>query len=172
MEIIRPRIRLYAGIFRADGKLLVKRREKDESYFGDWSLPGGGIEKEFADKFLDERVVAQELARKVMKETGIDIAHYIQPMPALYPAILPVNDWAFAIIIGVVDEFPYKGIFKYVSPVELLELAQESTRNRLVGGEGKRMHRMCLRMLASRDSPNYDYRKEAGEMLKEIQRRW
>jgi ADP-ribose pyrophosphatase YjhB (NUDIX family) len=47
--------------------------------FRGWSLPGGGIEKEFADKFLDERVVAQELARKVMEETGIDIFHYIQP---------------------------------------------------------------------------------------------
>jgi hypothetical protein len=78
-----------------------------------------------------------------------------------------------AIIVGIVDELPSKGIFKYVSSSdELLELAQESTRNRLVGGEGKRMHRMCLRMLASRDSPNYDYRKEAGEMLQEIQRRW
>ena len=57
---------LTQAFFGADGKLLVKE-ERRMSLTLEISLPGGGIEKEFVDKSLDERIIAQELARKVMR---------------------------------------------------------------------------------------------------------
>jgi len=172
MVTIKPTIGVFAIIFNCEGKLLVKQRGEDESLPGDWDLPGGGVEESVCETAKDERVIGHEVAREVMEETGLDIADMIQPMPALYAAVLPARDWALATIIGIVEQAPTKGNYKYVSPEELLDLAEGPVGNRLVSGAGKRMHRLCLRGLASRDSPNPEYREMAGKMLFQIQEGW
>lgn len=126
MTTVRPTIGLFAGIFNSDGKLLVKRRPQNESLPGDWDLPGGGVEENAAKEILNERIIASELAREVGEEIGLEVESMIQPMPAMYPATLSDKDWAFVVIIGVVNETPTKGEYKYVSPAELMELAEAS----------------------------------------------
>jgi len=170
--VVRPTIGVFAGIFNEEGKLLLRRRPTGVSFAGEWELPGGGVDADNASQALDERIIIQELGRKVKEEVGISIL-YMLPMVAMYPAVLKSGgDWAFAILIGVVKEKPSKGETKYVSPKELRELAEGPEGNRLLSGWGKRMCRLCLRLLASRDAPNREYTKQAGEMLTEIMEGW
>jgi ADP-ribose pyrophosphatase YjhB (NUDIX family) len=170
-NVIQPKIGVFAGIFDEEGKLLVKRRPENISLPGDWDLPGGGVDAEKAIQALDERIIGQELAKEVEEETGIQIPP-LSPMPAMYPAVIKGgSDWAFVILIGGLKQRPTKGEWKYVSPEELCQLAEGLEGNRLVSGPGKRMHRLCLRILASRDSPNRRYYGQAFQMLIEIQKR-
>jgi len=169
--VLQPTIGVFAGIFSKDGKLLVKRITSGR-FVGEYDLPGGGIAAVNASKARDERVIGEELRREVEGETGVEIPTP-QPMPAMYPAVIAGGgDWAFTILIGVAEQSPTKGEWKYVSPQELRELADGPEGNRLLSGPGKRMHRLCLRLMASRDNPNPEYRKQAGAMLAEIQRKW
>jgi len=169
-NVIQPKIGVFAGIFNEKGKLLVKRRPNDISSPGDWDLPGGGVDAEKAVQALDERIIGQELAREVEEETGIKIPP-LSPMPAMYPAVIKGGgDWAFVILIGGLKQEPTKGEWKYVSPVELCQLADGPEGNRLVSGAGKRMHRLCLRIFASRDSPNRRYYGQAFQILIAIQK--
>ncbi len=172
MATAQPKIGLFAGIFNTEGKLLIKRRPKGISLAGEWDLPGGAVEEKNNQNALDERIVGQELAREVKEEVGLAIPEFL-PMPAMYPTVLRGGgDWAFAILVGVVEESPSKGETRYISPQELQELAEGPEGNRLVSGWGKRMCRLCLRLFASRDAPNQDYAKQAGEMLAKIQSSW
>ncbi|MDD5569307.1 MAG: NUDIX domain-containing protein [Candidatus Pacebacteria bacterium] len=169
MTTATPKIGLFGGIFNKDGKLLVKKREQDESLPGEWDLPGGAVEADANAAAIDERIVSEELLREVEEETGIQVAPF-QRMPAMYPAVNKGgSDWAFGIIVGVTSLSPTKGNWRFVSPRELGILARFPEGKRLVSGYGKRMHRLCLRMLASRDCPNPEYRAQAGEMLQKIQ---
>ena len=171
--VINPTIGVFAGIFNREGKLLLRRRTVDDkTYIGEWELPGGGIPAATAPNALDERMILQALGRRVKDEVGISVPPML-PMVAMYPAVLKGGgDIGFAILIGVVDEKPSKGEAIYVSLQELRELAEGPEGKRLVSGWGKRMCRLCLRLLASRDSPNPEYRRQAAEMLKEIQSGW
>jgi len=167
--IATPKIGLFGGLFDKTGKLLVKQRSSDESLPGDWDLPGGGVEATSNEAALDERVISEELLREIEEEIGL-ILPPLQRMPAMYPAVMKGgSDWAFAINLGLVEAVPTKGNWKYVSPKELATLANGPIGNRLVSGYGKRMHRLCLRLFASRDNPNPAYRAAAGAMLKKIQ---
>ncbi|OGZ24756.1 MAG: hypothetical protein A2896_02670 [Candidatus Nealsonbacteria bacterium RIFCSPLOWO2_01_FULL_43_32] len=170
--VIRPTIGVFAGIFNEEGKVLLRQRLTGTSFAGEWELPGGGVDADNASKGLDERIIIQELGREVKEETGISTPPLL-PMAAMYPAVLKSGgDWAFAILVGVVKEKPSKGETRYVSPQELRELAEGPEGNRLLSGWGKRMCRLCLRLLASRDAPNQEYAKQAGEMLAEIMEGW
>ena len=60
--------------------MFAKRRD-DESYF-EIDLPGEEL-KRVCRQVFDDIVQCQEPARKATKENGTDIAHYIQPPPAL-----------------------------------------------------------------------------------------
>ncbi|HPC30697.1 MAG TPA: NUDIX domain-containing protein [Candidatus Pacearchaeota archaeon] len=167
--IAHPTIGVFAGIFNREGCILLKRREKDESLPGDWDLPGGGVEEEKNVKALDERVIGDELRREVEEEIGI-ILPPLQSMQAMYPAVISGGeDWAFGIPIGIINEKPRKGEWRYFSPAELEDLARQPEGNRLVGGPGKRMHRLALQMLASRDCPNEEYRRIARRLLNKYQ---
>lgn len=170
--VVRPTIGVFAGIFNKEGKLLLRRRPAGSSFAGEWELPGGGVDADNASKALDERIVIQELAREVKEEVGISMPLPL-PMVAMYPTVLKGGgDWAFAVLISVLDKKPSKGETRYVSPQELRELAEDPEGNRVLSGWGKRMCRLCLRLLASRDSPNREYAKEAGKMLTEIMEGW
>ncbi len=170
MTIAKPTIGVFGYLFDRKGELLLKRRGKDESLPGDWDLPGGGVEFEIALGALDERLVREELAREIKEETGIEIP-LLQAMPPMYPAISKKGrDWAFGIMVGEV-EIPETENIRYVSLDELEELANGPIGNRLVSGVGKRMHRLCLRGIASRDSHSPD-QKRAGERLQRIQTEW
>lgn len=170
--VVKPTIGIFAGIFNEEGKLLLRQRPAGSSFAGEWELPGCGVDADSASKALDERIVVQELAREVKEETGISIPPML-PMVAMYPAVLRAGgDWAFAILVGLVQEKPSKGETRYVSPQELRELAEGPEGNRLLSGWGKRMCRLCLRILASRDAPNREYAKQAGEMLTKIMEGW
>jgi len=170
--VVRPTIGVFAGIFNEEGKLLLRRRPTGSSFAGELDLPGGGVDADNASKSLDERIVVQELAREAREETGISIPPML-PMVAMYPAVLKSGgDWAFAIHVGVVKEKPTKSETRYVSPQELRELADGPEGNRLLSGWGKRMCRLCLRLLASRDAPNREFAKQAGGMLTEIMDGW
>lgn len=168
--VVRPSIGVFAGIYDTRGKLLLKRRGQNESLPGDWDLSGGAVKAEAAAVTLDERLIGQELAREVLEETGISIS--VDPMPEMYPAIMKGGfDWAFVIPIGEVllssEISGREEELIFVSPEELLELAQHSEGNRLVSGVGKRMHRLCLMALCC--GPNHNYRFMARKMLEEIQ---
>ena len=114
---------------------------------------------------MDERVIGEELLREVYEETGM-IFPPLQRMPAMYPAVMKGGkDWAFAIIIGITDQEPTKGEWRFISLSELERLANGPEGNRLVSGYGKRMYRLILRMFASRDCPNLAFRGLAGRML-------
>jgi len=164
----RPTIGLFAGIFNKEGKLLLKRRTKEESLPGDWDLPGGAVEAENNAKALDERIVDQELAREVMEEVGIRVT--TGPMPAMFPAVVKGgNDWAFVIPIDGSHK-PTKGETVFVSPDELKKLAEGPEGNRLVSGWEKRMARLALKALLH--SPKQEYREQAGSLLFEIHSQW
>lgn len=169
----RPTIGLFGYLFSPDGKLLVKRREQNESLPGEWDLPGGGAEEEIVNAAKNEKVIFQEVIRETREEIGIDvaIALYIPSMtaPKMHPAVISGGkDWAFGINVGTISSNPKvrEGVeWKLVSPEELEELANGPLGNRLVSGPGKRMHRLCLYGLAEY-SPNEDYREQAfGKLL-------
>jgi len=170
MPTVTPTIGLFGLAFNPAGKLLAKRRKSNESLPGDWDLPGGAAEVEAAVKALDERLIPEELSREFFEETGVKVSG-LQAMPAMYAAVSQGGkDWAFAIMIGIVD-IPEREDIRYVSLDELEELANGPVGNRLVSGPGKRMHRLCLRGMASRDSPSPD-RVRAGLRLQQIQNEW
>ena len=170
--VVRPTIGVFAGIFNEEGKILLRRRSTGGSFPGDWELPGGGVDADNASRAFDERIISQELARGVKEKIGVSIPS-LQPMPVMYPAVLKSGgDWAFAVLVGVLREKPSKGETRYVSLQELRELAEGPEGNRLLSGWGKRMCRLCLRLLSSRDAPNREYAIQAGEMLTEIMEGW
>jgi 8-oxo-dGTP pyrophosphatase MutT (NUDIX family) len=169
-------IGLFAGIFNEEGKLLLRRRIRENPnipcpHEGDWELPGGTVEETNVWRAEDERVIGEELAREVKEETGLSIETNF--MPVMYPAIY-INrqkktiDLAFVIPVGIVQERPTIGEIIYVSPRELEELAKHPEGNQLVSGWGKRMCRMALMVLSN--SPNPRYREEALSFLSEIQK--
>ncbi|MBW6441274.1 NUDIX hydrolase [Patescibacteria group bacterium] len=165
-DVVRPSIGVFAGIYNNEGKVLLKKRGKNETLSGDWDLPGGSVEVESAAVASDERLIGQELAREVMEETGIQIS--VEVMPAMYPAVIKGGfDWAFVIPIYNIKRDETKGDYAFYSPKDLLRIAQLPEGRRLVSGVGKRMHRLALMALCH--SPNLEYRKEANEMLLEIQ---
>ncbi len=130
-------------------------------------MSGGGVDAARASQSPDERIFGEELARHVKDEVGLNIS--VSPQSEiLTPAILKGGgDWAFPVVVGLCGK-PTKGETKFVSPQELQELAKEAEGNRLLTGLGKRMHRLTLRLLSS--SPNPEYRREAKDMLKEIEK--
>ncbi|MFA5086375.1 MAG: NUDIX domain-containing protein [Candidatus Paceibacterota bacterium] len=173
---IKPTIGLFAYLFDpCSGKLLVKRRGKDESLPGDWDLPGGGAEEEAVNAAKDERVIFQELLREIREELGditIDTTQ-LGYMPAMHPAVISGGkDWAFGIAVGFILNPPGEGeSWILVSPEELKELANRPIGDRLVSGPGKRMHRLCLCGLAEY-SPSEEYRRDAWRRLRNIQDDW
>ncbi|MFA5368899.1 MAG: NUDIX domain-containing protein [Candidatus Paceibacterota bacterium] len=171
MVTVKPTLGIFGAIFNERGCLLVKQREKeDRTYIGEWDLPGGGIESAATESALDERVFGEEFLRELREELGMMIEKPLWRMPSLYPALSKGGkDLAFVMIVGVVDSRPTRGKWRYVSPDELEDLAFGLEGDRLLSGYGKRMHRLCLRTLASRDCPNPRYRVQAEKMLKKIQ---
>ena len=168
-NVVRPSIGVFAGIYDIDGNVLLERRGQNETLPGDWDLPGGEVRAVIASMSPDERLIGQELERKVFEKTGISIS--VERMPEMYPAVMKGGaDWAFVIPIGealIPSEISGKeGKLVFVSPEELLELAQRSEGNRLVSGVGKRMHRLALMALCC--GPNHNYRFTARKMLEEI----
>jgi 8-oxo-dGTP pyrophosphatase MutT (NUDIX family) len=168
-------ISVFAGIYDEDGKLLMRRRKKEEPstpcpYEGDWELPGGTIEEKNIWSAKDERIIGEELVREVREETGLLIE--VELMPIMHPAIY-INqekgtiDLAFMIPIGMVKEKPTVGENIYLTPSELRELAERPEGKRLVSGWGKRMCRMALMALCYSSNPQY--KVEAKRMLLEVQ---
>lgn len=170
-------IGLFAGIFDEDGKVLLRRRKRENPNFpysdeGDWELPGGTMEEENIWKGKDERVIGGELAREVREETGLSIK--VPFMPAMYPAVYidrerKTIDFAFILPVGILRERPAKGENTYVAPKELRELAGHPKGKRVVSGWGKRMCRMALKALCY--SPNPRYQQEAKRIFLEIQQK-
>lgn len=173
---MRITVGVFAGIFDENGRILLRKRDEDnsiipsKSYKGDWELPGGTMEEDNMLRATNERIIGQELAREVEEETGLLIK--VISMPTMYPTV-HVNkggrtaDFAFMIPVGVVKEKPTRGEIVYVSPKELRELAERSKSGQIVSGWGGRMCRMALVALCN--SPSHQYREEAQRMLLEIQ---
>lgn len=160
MEKAKPTIGLFAGIFDREGRILLKKIEEGV-YGGKYDLPGGAIYLEDAKNALDERLIGEALRKRVLAETGLEIN--IQPMPAMYPAVIKGgDDIAFAIIVGIQNKKPEKG--KFFSVEEVIDMAEEGA---LLSGK-KRMFRMILRIFVSRDCPNEKYRIDAAEVLKKM----
>lgn len=149
---------LFGAIFNSEEKLLIKRRGENESFPGDWDLPGGGIEEMYVKECLDETIVFQELLREIKEETGINLCCEDFPkMPAMYPAIIAGgSDWAFLINVGETDQDP-KCEHKFIDIDELEKLAEGRTGNRIVSGK-KRMYRLCMKALTF--SPKYSAEAE------------
>ena len=172
MEVM---ISVFAGIYDENGKLLMRRRKKEDPntpcpYEGDWELPGGTIEEKNIWRAKDEKIIGKELVREVREETGLQIK--VTSMPTMHPAIYinqekGIIDLAFMIPIGIVKEKPTVGENIYLTPRELKELAERPEGRRLVSGWGKRMCRMALMALCYSSNPQY--KAEAKRMLLEIQ---
>ena len=162
--VVQPTIGVFAGIFNPDGKLLVKKIQYGK-FAGEWDLPGGGIDAEKASQAPDERIFWEELARHLKEEIGISVP-ITSKSQILTPAVLKGGgDWAFPIVVGTVPK-PSKGITRFVDPREATELARGPEGNRILSGEGKRMHRLILRLLCH--SPNQKYSEEAKKLLEKI----
>lgn len=167
-------IGLFAGIFDEEGRLLLRRRRREEPtrpclYEGDWELPGGTVEEENILCSEDVDILGKELAREVMEETGLSIK--LPFMFVLHPEIYVdrqnrIIDLAFVVPIGTTKKRPVKGEHAYVNPKGLKELSERPEGNRLVSGWGKRMCRMA--MFALCHSPKPQYRREARNMLLRI----
>ncbi len=142
-RVIQPTIGVFAGIFNKEGKILLKQITSGK-FKGEWDLPGGGVDAERASQAPDERIFWEELIRHVKDEVGISIS--LSPNSRiLMPAVLKGGgDWAFPVMIGFLFENPTKGVCKYFSLEEVQELARGAEGNRLLNGEGKRMHRLVL----------------------------
>ena len=174
MEI---KIGLFAGIFDENGKVLLRRRKRENPNFpclyeGDWELPGGTMEEENIWIGKDERFIGEELARELREEIGLLIK--VPFIPAMYPVVYidkekKIIDFAFIIHVGIVRERLTKGENIYVNPKEIKELANQLEGKRLVSGFGKRMYRMVL--MAFFHSPNSQYQQEAKRMLLEIHKK-
>lgn len=156
---------VFGGIFNSQGKLLLRKRDMNGSFPGKWELPGGAIQKKHLE-IGDERAIGKALQERILEE--LDVLVFVQRMPSMYPA-MPLNgdDIAFAIIIGKLHkETHYRGETKFVDVDELKSLAESGE---FLSGKG-RMYRMCLRMFASRDCPNSEYRELAGLFLSDLTR--
>lgn len=173
LEKLRPTVSVFAGIFNPEGKLLVVRTRKKNNSCGDWKLPGGPIYLQHAQNATDERLVRNALSQAVKAETGLLISDKIQPMPAMYPCFFggkdrkTESDFAFPIIIGIIEQKPNRGVTQFISVYELITLADSRAGNRLVSGRG-RMFRMSTRMFVSRDCPKEDYRIQATEIIETL----
>jgi hypothetical protein len=167
LEKLRSTIGVFAGISNEEGKLLTEKITQGD-FLGDWDLPGGAIYTEQAKKASDERIIGLALSKRVEAETGLYIYDKVQSMPAMYPTVLEGgSDIVFAIIIKGVTEKPIRSETRFISVDELVSLADAEQGSRLVSGR-KRMFRMCLRMFASRDWPNLEYRRQASNILKTL----
>jgi len=153
-------IGVFAGIFDSNGNLLLTRRD-EEPYIGKWELPGEAIKRRHA--INSEILIKLVLYKAVKTKTGIDILDQVQKMPAMYPAIYN-NDIALAVIVGQTKQASTKGETSFVDVETLCMLAYNKE---LISGKG-RTYRMCLRMFASRDCPNEEYRKQASSTLSSI----
>ena len=174
---MRIAIGVFAGVFDENGRLLLRRRERENPateaipYEGDWELPGGTVEEDNVWQASSERLFGQELAREVEEETGLSIE--VPPMPVMFPAVY-INkderrvDLAFVMPVGVVSKRPATGQCIYVSPEELREIAARPQGEQIVSGWGARMCRMALMALCN--SPNLQYVEEARTMLLETQK--
>lgn len=163
-------IGLFGWIFNQEGKLLVKRRTSEESFPGDWDLPGGGVEEKASKEAKDERIVINELLREVEEETGLVFPRFTV-MPAMFPAVIAGgSDWAFGIEIGRTGALPTKGSWRFISVKDLEDLTKGPVGDRLLSGPGKRMHRLCLAGFSQ--GPNLEYLEEAREKLHKIWNSW
>ena len=168
--VVQPTIGVFGGCYEMStpsnpgGGVLIKQIETGK-FAGEWDLPGGGIDAEKASQAPDERIFWEELARHLKEEIGISVP-ITSKSQILTPAVLKGGgDWAFPIVVGTVPK-PSKGITRFVDPREATELARGPEGNRILSGEGKRMHRLILRLLCH--SPNQKYSEEAKKLLEKI----
>jgi hypothetical protein len=175
-SVLQPTTSLYPAIFNKKRELLILRRSLDiKSSPGEWELPGGGVNALNASGASDERIISVEIARIVNERVGITIPidgdSFHLPF-AIYPTILKGGgDWAFMVYIGMITDLPQKGECRWVSLLDLNNLAKKPEGNRLVSGWGKRMHRLCLTAF-TRLVEDRNVRFEADKILKEIIKTW
>lgn len=180
-KVASPTISVYAAMFfpyrkegENSGKLILHKRSANGSFPGEWELLGGGISAEANSHAEDERIIGKELNRIISEKTSFSWEIEIEHMPPMHSAVIKGGtDWAFVVPVRTNKiGFAVFGMYDIilVSPQELLGLARGPEGNRLLGGYGKRMHRLSL--TAFRYSPVKGYKKEAGKMLKEIHNTW
>jgi 8-oxo-dGTP pyrophosphatase MutT (NUDIX family) len=185
MGKIKTTVGVFGGILNREGKLLLRRREETdsitgESFFKNWELPGGGI---METEKVPYSCPVNELKREADEEVGISIP--VDLMPPMYPVLFKnlKGEYDLAMVTPIQTSLePTKGETIWVSPKELGVLAEEFISDTqakkqglkeakgIVSGYGKRMHCMALKALCF--SSNLEYRKQAGEMLLQIQKSW
>lgn len=165
--VLQPTIGVFGGIYDGAGRVLGKTIETGR-FVGEIDLPGGGIDAQRASQALDERVLFEELSRHFEDEIGLDVA-FAAAGKILMPAVTKGgSDWAFPVVLGNTDRQPRKGNVRFLSPVNVRELAQMPEGHRILSGWGKRMHRLFLRLLC--ESPNREYQIQAFQMLDAVER--
>lgn len=160
-----PTIGVFAGIFDFKGRIGVVE-VKNGKHNGELMLPGGGVSAHNVIKAFDERIIFQELAQILKEKMGVSLS-----MPVLLPPMFPAitrggSNLALAIPLAAIKKPPKNRGMKYIASGELRENAENLPKNRILGGWGKQMHRLILRLLA--ESPNPRIAREAGKMLEEI----
>jgi len=164
----------YVGVLNPDksGKLLlIRRTEKgsltDQSFLGNWELPGGGVD-ESENAPYDH--ITMEALRELIEETGIDLTRSVGEVLPLYTALFKGPrgyDLAGVIPIFAAEE-PIEGVAHcWVSTEELNQLAREFLSPKdakeqglpeaqgLLSGFGKRMHFMALSALMHSENPEF-----------------
>ena len=157
---------IFGGIFDfRRGDILVCINDIPELISGEFKFPGGMLNYNRRMKPVDERTIPLCLATAIKKDTMIPVRIVrpkIQPMSAVYNAYNSLFSVEYsAIIIGSFSrDYQRKGVY-FVGVEDFIQLLKD-------GKISSETLRLGLRMFASRDCINQDYRKIAGAALRKI----
>lgn len=158
---------VFIGITdKNSGKLLLFRREDKSSLFGvdysgKWELPGGSVRHE--DKIDYDELTAQ-LQKRVDEKLGIKIQ--FDDSPLLWRSLTVKTNYGFDIAMITclsANVTPSKGDYAWVSFKDIQEIV---LNDHIIGGYGKRQHKMALMALS--ESCNPKYKLEAVKALKKL----
>ena len=157
---------LYAGITsETSGKLLLFKREESKSLFGKdysgkWELPGGAL---MPNEKVSYSELNSQLKMRVKEKLDIDID--IDEAARWGTLTIKTHYGVDVAVLTCLSAnvTPKKGDYAWISPRELEGLVQNGD---LVGGYGKRQHKMAL--MAFSESCNPKYKLEAVRALKKL----
>lgn len=163
--VINPTIGGFVGFFDRESRILLKQIETGK-LAGEWDLPGGGIRAVYISEIPNEWALAREVSRRVQEEVGMFVP--FSSRLRITPVMLAGGgDIAFLFSAFMTSDKPTKGVTRYFSLDEIGELVDKPPGERLVGGRGKRMHRLVL-LAFERGCPVMRDCRRAGEILDKI----